>query len=129
MSTRRTDVYSDVDMSFGLTIRSDIAKVFDVNSIRQSVKNIVMTRDRLFHPESGPRISNALFDLDNPFNRALIKDEIIIALKRNEKRITNIDVDFGVSSIDANELECNITYQIVNTIGRYEVSIVLERVR
>jgi phage baseplate assembly protein W len=129
MSIKRTDVYSDIDMSMGLTIRSDIAKVFDVNAIKQSVKNIVMTRDRLFHPESGPRISNALFDMDNPFNRALIKDEIILALKKNEKRVTNVDVDFGVSRIDSNELECNITFSIVNTIGRYEVSVVLQRVR
>jgi len=129
MSIKRTDVYSDIDMSMGLTIRSDIAKVFDVNAIKQSVKNIVMTRDRLFHPESGPRISNALFDMDNPFNRALIKDEIILALKKNEKRVTDLEVSFGVSRIDSNELECNITFSIVNTIGRYEVSVVLQRVR
>jgi phage baseplate assembly protein W len=123
-----TDIYSDIDLNMGLTIRNDIAKVLDVNAIKQSVKNIVMTRNRLFNPNSGPRISQALFDLDNPFNRELIKDEIKLALKKNEKRVTKVDVEFS-GSIDANEMICNITFQIVNTIGKYDVSVILERIR
>jgi phage baseplate assembly protein W len=124
----RTDIYSDIDMSMGLTIRSDIAKKYDVNSIKQSVKNIVMTRNKLFRPDFGPRISQALFDVDNPFNRALLKDEIVVALKKWEKRVNQIDVQIG-GSVDANEMIVNISFQIVNTIGRYEVQVLLEKIR
>jgi len=123
-----TYIFSDIDMTMGLNIRGDIAKVTDVNSIKQSVRNIVLTRDHLFSPEDGPRISGALFDLDNPFNRALLQDEIKLALKRKEKRVNDVRVEFG-GSIDENEMICTITFQIVGIVGRYSVDVVLQKVR
>ena len=124
-----TSIFRDLDMSMGLNIKGDIAKKLDVNAIKQSVKNVVMTRRKPFQPNFGPRISEALFEVDNPFNRSLLQDEISIALKKHEKRVTDIKVDINPDSIDANEMIANIEFSIVGTVGRYEISIVLQKIR
>jgi phage baseplate assembly protein W len=115
-------------MEMGLNIKGDIAKKLDVNAIKQSVKNIVLTPKKPFQPNFGPRISYALFNMDNPFERALLKDEIEVALKKHEKRIHSIKVEFS-GSIDANEMVVNISFQIVNVVGRYDVDVVLQKIR
>jgi phage baseplate assembly protein W len=123
-----TYVFSDIDLSFGLNIKNDIAKKYDVNSIKQSVKNIVMSRDRLFYPEFGPRISKMLFDLDTPFTKEMVRDEVKAALKKHEPRVEKVQVDFS-GNLDQNEIQIDITFQIINIQGRYDVSVVLEKIR
>lgn len=122
-------IYSDFDMAMGLNIRSDVAKKYDINAIKQSVKNIVMTRDRCFYPEWGPRISTLLFEPDNPFMRNLITDEIKIAINKYEPRVKNVKVEFIAGQNTDHDMAINIVFQVVNAIEWVNVSIMLEKLR
>jgi len=122
-------IYADFDMAFGMNIRSDIAKKKNINAIKQSVKSIVMTRDRCFYPEWGPRISTLLFEPDNPFTRNLITDEIKLAIKKYEPRVKNVKVEFITGQNTDHEMYINILFQVVNAIEWVSVSIMLEKLR
>jgi phage baseplate assembly protein W len=122
-------IYSDFDMLMGMNIKNDIAKKYDINSIKQSVKNIVMTRDRCFYPEWGPRISTLLFEPDNPFTRNLITDEIKIAIAKYEPRVKNCKVEYIAGQDTDHEMFINIIFQVINSIEWENVSIILEKIK
>ena len=48
-------LYSDLDFNFAKTATNDVARKFDSNAIRQSLRNIVLTNfyERPFRPSLG----------------------------------------------------------------------------
>ena len=78
-------IYSDLDQS----LNSEY--VYNVNAIKQSIKNILSTRKgtRIFNAEFGSDIHKYLFEIMN---------EIVIAVGRWEPRVT---IEVGLSGVTA----------------------------
>ena len=62
--------YTDIDLSFARRPSGDVFKKTDAASVKQGVKNVLLTRvfEKPFNPEFGTRLNNILFNLDTEFD-------------------------------------------------------------
>jgi len=121
-------VYSDIDMTMGVSLTGDVAKKLNENSVKQSVKNIVMSPWKLFQPSFGPRINSILFEPENPITLELLRDEIQMAIIRHEDRVSDVTIEFS-GQIDNNEIGIDIYFLIKEYEDTQHVSVVLEKIR
>lgn len=83
ISNKHNAIYSDID----LTMKKD--KVYDLESIYQSIRNIIMTPKgtRLFLRDFGCDLSGILFELMDNRAKFLAIDAIINSISRWEPRV------------------------------------------
>jgi phage baseplate assembly protein W len=126
-----TRTFSDLDMGFlPNPVSKDVSRKYDENAIKQSIKNIIMTKnyERPFHSDIGTQISSLLFEPITPMLRATIKKTIINAIAAYEPRVSLQDVSVLLSP-DNNGVYVTIVFTIVNTITPVSVDLFLERTR
>ena len=125
-------VYSDINMSLLRHPSSwDIAKRYDVDSIKTSVKSILNTNkgEKLFNPTFGADLYRLLFELITPTTKLMAKRIITEEIQRWEPRILISDV------VITTEEEFGTLYIYVgfvlkeNTAVADSVTVNLERVR
>jgi phage baseplate assembly protein W len=60
--------YSDLDFNFAKSSTRDVARKFDNNAIKQSLRNVVLTNfyERPFRPSFGGNLLSRLFDQASP---------------------------------------------------------------
>jgi phage baseplate assembly protein W len=98
--------YSDIKQDFSKTSLGDIELVTDIDSIRQALKNVVLTRRRsrtkYQNPIYGTNINNLMFEKITPITEELIRNEIETGIKNFEPRveILEVSVETGDNSID-----------------------------
>ena len=66
---RSSRVYKDLNLNFDINpITSDVTTVTDVNAVKRSVRNLLLTNhyDRPFHPELGSNVQALLFENFGP---------------------------------------------------------------
>ena len=124
-------IYSDLGMP--LLIHpgtNDINPITDLNAIRQSVKNLVLTNfgERPFHPEIGTGITGLLFENADFFTANSIKAETLRVLRRFEPRVEDVVVQV-FDDPDRNAFRIDVGYKIVDTPVSDDTSFYLERVR
>ena len=124
-------IYSDLGMP--LLIHpgtNDISPITDLNAIRQSVKNLVLTNfgERPFHPEIGTGITGLLFENADFFTANSIKAETLRVLRRFEPRVEDVVVQV-FDDPDRNAFRIDVGYKIVDTPVSDDTSFYLERVR
>lgn len=124
-------IYSDLGMP--LLIHpgtNDISPITDLNAIRQSVKNLVLTNfgERPFHPEIGTGITGLLFENADFFTANSIKAETLRVLRRFEPRVEDVTVQV-FDDPDRNAFRIDVGYKIVDTPVSDDTSFYLERVR
>ncbi|WP_455258652.1 GPW/gp25 family protein [Peptoniphilus asaccharolyticus] len=87
-------IYSDLDQS----LNSEY--VYNVNAIKQSIKNILSTRKgtRIFNAEFGSDIHKYLFEIMDDHTSFALMNEIVIAVGRWEPRVT---IEVGLSGVTA----------------------------
>ena len=69
-----TRLYKDFDLAFGKNaITGDINKKLDVNAVKQSMKNLILTElmERPFQPDLGSALAGLLFENANMFTTDL----------------------------------------------------------
>jgi phage baseplate assembly protein W len=107
----------------------DVYKVKDANSVKQSVKNIVLTNfhERPFNPFLGGNVRALLFENITPFSITEAKNTLVEAITRSEPRaaVTSINI----SENAANSLVVNIVFRVKETQQVEEINISLERLR
>ena len=62
---KNTRNFSDIDLTFiANPVTGDLSKKYDENAVKQSIKNLVMTRnyERPFNSSIGSQIYNVLFE-------------------------------------------------------------------
>lgn len=131
MATRNTRTYTDLDLNFiANPATGDISKKYDENAIKQSVKNLVMTRhyERPFHPEIGSQVMGLLFENDSPMLQATLQRAIIYTIENFEPRVKLINVQVNMNP-DNNSVYVSITFKIVNTERPITVDFTLQRTR
>jgi phage baseplate assembly protein W len=91
----QTRTYSDFNIDFiPNPMTGDLTKVTGVNSVVQSIMNLVSTNhyERPFHPEIGGNVRKLLFELVDPVTANLLSKEIQDVIANFEPRATVLNV-------------------------------------
>jgi len=126
-----SSVYSDLDLLFSIHPNlDDITPLKDVEAVKQSVKNLVLTNffERPFHPEIGGNVTAKLFEPADKFTAIEIRDEIKEVLKNFEPRVNGVNVEV-FDNLDANAFLVNIAFNVIYLQEETEVSFNLQRLR
>jgi phage baseplate assembly protein W len=128
---RNTRIFSDLDFNFTAhPVTKDVSRKYDENAIKQSLKNLLLTRnfERPFHSEIGSPIRTLLFESVGPMFSVMMKRSIIDVINNFEPRVEVIDVLVNDYS-DANAVYVTIEFKIINTERPISVEFALERTR
>lgn len=128
---RNTRTYTDIDLNFlAGPSTGDIAKKYDDNAIKQSVRNLILTNhyERLFHPEIGSQISSLLFEPADQMMKAMLHQSITNTIINYEPRVRLTNVEINLNP-DNNAVYVSITFNILNTEQPVTVNMILQRTR
>ena len=135
-SSRSSYIYKDLNIFFTKhPLTSDVSKVTDVQAIKRSVRNLVLTNkgERLFHPEIGGNIKGSLFENFTPILEIELQSAITHVIRTYEPRVILEDVvvnnPTGVD-LDANRLRVIVKFSLANEPNQIEeVEVFLDRIR
>lgn len=128
---RKTRTFSDLDFNFSMHPRDgDVASKYDEEAIKQSIKNLILTRnyERPFRSYLGTQIYSILFENISPLTTAMLERTISDAIYNYEPRVNLIDIAVSYSP-DNNSVYITIVFRIINTSTPVEVNLILERTR
>jgi len=128
---RNIRIFSDLDLNFTKhPVTRDITRRYDDNAIKQSIKNLLLTRnfERPFHSEIGSPIRAMLFELPGPMFTNMLQRAIIDVINNFEPRVEILDVRID-DSVDANSVYITLEFKIVNTERPITLDLALERTR
>lgn len=124
-------LYSDIDFNFMAHPQTgDLVKVLDINSVKQSVKLLVLTMfgERLFQNDVGSPIFGLLFEPLDMITSELIKTSILQVLDNNEPRII-VNELVVTPNYDQNSYAIALYFTIVNIPLPINFSFSLARLR
>ncbi len=128
----RTKPYSDFDFAFiKHPTTKDVPIKRDVEAIKQSVRNILLTRrgEKFFDPNFGGSLSEYLFENFDPVVEAEIEGRVINTLRNYERRVKVLSVDVEDLS-HRNALNIKIEIQILSPENlTANVEFIVERLR
>ena len=107
----------------------DFSVVKNENSIKQSIRNLVLTGDneRVFAPRNGSRLRQMLFEPFDVFVGEDIKEEIINVVSRLEPRVRLNAVRLYPDNVDDTQLHIEIDYTIVGETLVQTIDFLLEK--
>ena len=126
---KRSRSFKDINMSILKNpFSKDIASVTNEESIKQSIKNIVLTApgEKLFNPKFGSNVYNMLFEPLDPFMIDSLQVEILNTIKNYEKRVevTNLRC---IPDYDLYSVTVSLEYRIVGLPITETIQFVLQR--
>ena len=129
-----TYIYRDLSLFFTPNpVSGDVTMVTDVQDIKRSVRNLVMTNrfEKPFHPEIASHVRDLLFERFTPITFNLLRNRIETVLANYEPRVsvTDVEIDDSGRAMDNNELNVRIFFTLRNDPQIQSVDILLERVR
>ena len=131
-SARSARIYKDLNLIFSPHPNTkDITKKTDIEAVKQSVKNLVLTNhyERPFHPEIGSNVTDILFEPMTPLTANLLTKQISEVITNFEPRARLVSVNAN-PRLDQNEYEVTINFYIVNIPGELvSFTTMLERLR
>ena len=130
-SKRSNRIYADLNLSFTKNpATKDVARLFDVQAIKRSVKNIILTNkyERPFDSDFGCNLRGFLFENITEPLLVIIKDRVAMAIEKYEPRVTVEDVVVKDDQ-DKNGLSIMVSFLINGTEAPVSVSTFLQRVR
>ena len=130
-SKRSNRIYKDLNMSFTKNpATKDVARLFDIQAIKRSVKNIILTNkyERPFNPDFGCNLRGFLFENITEPLLVIIKDRVAMAIEKYEPRVSVEDVIVKNSS-DPNGIRISVSFLINGVEAPVTVSTFLQRVR
>ena len=128
----RTKPYSDFDFVFKKhPITGDLPIKRDVEAVKQSVRNILLTRrgEKFFDPDFGGSLTEFLFENFDIVVEAEMEERIINTLKNYEPRVKVLNVEVSDLSY-RNALSVKIEVEILspeNVIT--DIEFIIERLR
>lgn len=128
---RNTRTYTDLDFNFVRHPRSgDTSTRSDEEAIKQSIRNLVMTRnyERPFRSYLGSQVNALLFEPITPLLGAMMERAITDVINNFEPRAELLNVSCVVSP-ENNSMYVTITFKIRNTESPISVNLILERTR
>ena len=128
-------MYSDLDFSFGLnSFTKDVNKKTDINAVRQSIQNIILTGtdERPFDSAFGGGLYEYLFDNDSSLDLGLLQDrwENLLAVYEPRTTLESIEIQESENNFD---VDIKITYKVVlqdtTVTDTASITVELERLR
>lgn len=129
--SRNSRTFTDLDLNFiANPVSGDVSVKTDVNAIKQSVKNLVLTKnfEKPFHPEIGSQVNNLLFEPFTPLTKSMLEQAVKNTIINFEPRVVLQDVRVALSNDDQTAY-ITIVFTIVNTTQPISVDITLSRTR
>jgi phage baseplate assembly protein W len=126
-----TKTFTDLDLNFTAhPVNKDVAIKYDEQAIKQSVKNLILTKnfERPFHSEIGCQVRGLLFEPVTEMSVSIIKRSIVDVIRNYEPRVQLVDVFVNVRP-DENYVDIRIIFKIINTATPIELNLTLERTR
>ena len=151
-SPRSTNIHKDLNLYFTKhPVSSDVTKVTDVQAVKRSIRNLVLTKkgERLFHPEIGSDVASSLFETITPVGEVELENSIrdVIGIYEPRAQVTYVStidpLTIGSSSngeksmlgagstyLDANALSVSIHFTLLNSPNEiHQIDVLLEKVR
>jgi phage baseplate assembly protein W len=133
MATENTPkrIYKDIDMSFKPNVLTkDIGKKFDVNAVKQSLKNVLLTQkgEKPFNPNYGSGIYDLLFEPMDYLVSSVMQKEIETTIENYEPRVELIDVECE-PNFDLEQYEIRIEFYVIGVKEPQVYTNVLQRLR
>lgn len=123
--------YSDLDLAFNKNPNTgDLSKRSARNSVRQSIKNLVLTdyNERLFNPNLGTGLKSILFEPVDFITERLIEDVIRTVIENYEPRANLIEINVNANAQETG-YDVKIIYSIINTDVKETFATFLETTR
>lgn len=142
-TSRKQEFYSDFLDSFASSpIGGSLAKVTNERSVKQSIKNLVLTNlggfdlntnrrvagERLFQPLVGSDVNRSLFENSDLSTFTIVKQSIEDVIQNYEPRADNVSVNVTGSN-DEQYLIINILFSVINNTNPINLTLNLRRVR
>jgi phage baseplate assembly protein W len=110
-------------------ITGDVTTRSDVEAVKRSVKNIVLTNhyERPFKPGFGGSLRDLLFELNTDRKIRKVQERIADTIKNFEPRVDAVSTI--ISNNDSNEINVQIFYTIKNTRRQQDVEFTITRAR
>jgi phage baseplate assembly protein W len=128
----RTKPYSDFDFVFQKhPITGDVPIKRDVEAVKQSVRNILLTRrgEKFFDPDFGGSLTEFLFENFDPVVEAEIEQRIRGTLANYEPRVKVLGLEIEDLS-HRNALSLNLEVQILSPENNIvNIEFIIERLR
>lgn len=128
---RSTRTFQDLDLNFTPhPVTGDLVRKYDEAAIKQSVKNLILTRnyERPFNSDLGSPVRALMFELVTPLTAISVKRAIIDVINNYEPRVELMEVE-PIISPDSNSLYVSIVFKIANTERPITLDLLLERTR
>lgn len=129
---RDAQVYKDLDLFFGRkSATKDISKVNGVQSIKRSVRNLILTNiyEKPFHPEIGSGIRGLLFEPLSPITAFVLSQKVEDVIENFEPRARLVGVRAN-PDLDRNSYEITIEFYVQNAPTELvDTTVLLERLR
>lgn len=125
------NIYSDFLDDFSAhPITGDISRVTNEQSIKQSIRNLVMTNygERLFQPTIGSNILGSLFEFNDLTTASDLQFYISETIRNNEPRASLESVNV-TETPDSNYVKIDILFSIINSQTIQTLNLILKRVR
>lgn len=122
-------LYSDFPDNFAQApFSNDLAKVTNVNAVKQAIKNIVRTTlgERLYDNTIGSSANYSLFGLNDSMTASVLQQNIIHALK-SETRANILQVLVDAQTKPG--ITIQVVFQVVNDANVYSTQIIISRTR
>jgi phage baseplate assembly protein W len=120
--------YSDLDFNFAKSASNDVARKFDSNAIKQSLRNLLLTNfyERPFRPSLGSNLISRLFDTFTEGDLSEIRQNIADVITNFEPRVTlrTIKAEYNDAS---QTLKIDVEYSFLD--NEDTLDIVIERVK
>lgn len=111
-------------------ITKDVTRLRNDTSVRQAVKNLVLTNfgERLFQPGIGCNVYGSLFEPNDSFLINDIRRSIVDTISYNEPRVVVNNVEV-IPSQQGDKITINIVFSLINNPVPQNLDIILRRVR
>lgn len=127
----RRQLYSDIPLNFLINpITKDISYVTDIDAMKNSVKNLVLTNfhERPFDPSLGSGLTHLLFEPATIFTAIEIQHAIEKVINNHEPRVTALEVTVTDDS-DNNRYHISIQFTVTFSEEINEINFFLVRLR
>ena len=128
----RTKPYSDFDFVFKKhPVTKDVPIKRDVEAVKQSVRNILLTRrgEKFFYPDFGGSLTEFLFENFDPIVEAEMNQRIVNTLRNYEPRVKVLNIEIEDLS-ERNALHLRLEVQILSPENlTTDIEFIIERLR
>ena len=128
---KKQELFSDFLTDFARhPITNALARTTNEDSIRQSIRNLIMTNlgERLFEPTVGSNVLASLFEPNDTITAENIAFHVNLTITQNEPRANLLDV-VVTPSPDENSFAVSVVFSVLNNTTPITLNLILRRVR